>query len=62
MMFDDAIEQALATSKEAEVKIVRLGEVTAVTGGRPTIKHYGDSNASIKQYTCIDGYFLTRFQ
>ena len=57
MMFDDAIEQALATSKEAEVKIVRLGEVTAVTGGRPTIKHYGDSNASIKQYTCIDGYF-----
>ena len=57
MIFDDAIEQVLATKEKAITSIVKLGTVTSVSGGRAYVRHYGDSAASTKQYTYIDGYF-----
>lgn len=59
MLFDNVIEQIQASKKEeAEVVIVKLGEVTSVTpGGRAYVKLYGDGNPSTKLYTYIDGYF-----
>lgn len=59
MLFDNVIEQIQASKKEdAEVVIVKLGEVTSVTpGGRAYVKLYGDGSPSTKLYTYIDGYF-----
>ena len=59
MLFDNVIEQIQASKKaEAEVVIVKLGEVTSVTpGGRAYVKLYGDGAPSTKLYTYIDGYF-----
>ena len=59
MLFDNVIEQIQASKKEeAEVVIVKLGEVTSVTpGGRAYVKLYGDGSPSTKLYTFIDGYF-----
>ena len=58
MLFDNVIEQIQASKKEeAEVVIVKLGEVTTVTpGGRAYVKLYGDGSPSTKLYTYIDGY------
>lgn len=57
MMFDNAIQQALAVKDKAETAIVKLGTVTAVSNGRAVVQHYGESNPSTKKYTTIDGYF-----
>lgn len=57
MMFESAVEQVLAEKKKTELNIVKLGKVASVTGGRAKIKHYGDAEASNKEYTFIDGYF-----
>ena len=57
MMFDDAIQQAIAVKDKAVTSIVKLGKVTSVSGGRAYVQHYGESSASLKQYTYIDGYF-----
>ena len=57
MIFDDAIEVALATKDKTIKSIVKLGKVTSVSGGRAYVQHYGDNAASTKQYTYIDGYF-----
>lgn len=57
MMFDNAIQQAIATKDSAINAIVKLAKVTSVSGGRAYVQHYGDSAASTKQYTYIDGYF-----
>ena len=56
MMYDDAIQQALATKTKTEVVVVKIGTVTSVSGGRAYVQHYGDSTPSSKQYTYIDGY------
>ena len=56
-MFDNAIQQAIATKDSAINAIVKLAKVTSVSGGRAYVQHYGDSAASTKQYTYIDGYF-----
>lgn len=55
-MFNNAIEQALAAKDKALTSIVKLGTVSSVSGGRAKVKHYGESTASGKDYTYIDGY------
>ena len=57
MIFDNAVQQALATKEKAVSNIVKLGKVTSISGGLAIVQHYGDSAASTKQYTYIDGYF-----
>lgn len=57
MMYDSAIDQALAEAKNTKIEVVKLGEVTSVSGGRPKIKHFGETSSSSKNYACIDGYF-----
>lgn len=57
MMFDDAIQQAIAVKDKAVTSIVKLGKVTSVSGGRAYVQHYGEGSASNKQYTFIDQYF-----
>ena len=57
MIFDTAIEKAIAEKDKTVTSIVKLGTVTSVTGGRAKIKHYGESVSSDKEYTFIDGYF-----
>ena len=55
-MFNNAIEQALAAKDKALTNIVKLGTVSSVSGGRAKVQHYGESTASGKNYTYIDGY------
>lgn len=57
MMFDDAVQQAMAVKNKAETAIVKLGTVTSVSNGRALVQHYGESTPSTKKYTAIDGYF-----
>jgi hypothetical protein len=56
IMFNNAIEQALAAKDKALTNIVKLGKVTSVSGGRARVQHYGESTTSGKDYTYIDGY------
>ena len=55
-MFNNAVEQVLAAKEKAINNIVKLGTVTAVTGGRARVQHYGENTASGKDYVYIDGY------
>ena len=55
-MFNNAIEQALAAKDKALTNVVKLGTVSSVSGGRAKVQHYGESTASGKNYTYIDGY------
>ncbi len=57
MIFNNAIEQALAAKDKALTSIVKLGTVTSVSGGRAKIQHYGESTPSGKDYVYIDGYY-----
>lgn len=56
MMFNDAIDQVKA-SQQQDVTVVKLGEVTSLSSGRPRVKFYGDASPSTKDFACIDGYF-----
>lgn len=56
MMFNDAIDQVKA-SQQQDVVVVKLGEVTSLSSGRPRVKFYGDASPSTKDFACIDGYF-----
>jgi hypothetical protein len=55
-MFDTVIDQLKAVRGETEVVVVKLGTVTALSGGKAQVKLYGDSAASTKLYQYIDGY------
>ena len=55
-MFNTVIDQVKAVRGDTEVQIVKLGEVTALSGGKAKVKLYGDSDASNKLYNYIDGY------
>ena len=57
MIFNNAIEQALAAKDKALTSIVKLGTVTSVSGGRAKIQHYGESTPSGKEYVFIEGYY-----
>ena len=57
MIFNNAIEQALAAKDKALTSIVKLGTVTSVSGGRAKIQHYGESTPSGKDYVFIEGYY-----
>lgn len=57
MIFNNAIEQALATKDKTLTSIVKLGTVTSVSGGRAKIQHYGESTPSGKEYVFIEGYY-----
>ena len=56
MAFDTVIDQIKAVRGDTEVVIVKLGTVTALSGGKAQVKIYGDSAASNKLYQYIDGY------
>lgn len=55
-MYNSAIDQVKALRPNDDIVIVKLGTVTALSGGKAQIKLYGDSSASSKLYTYIDGY------
>ena len=55
-MFDTVIDQVKAVRNQTEVVIVKLGTVTALSGGKAQVKLYGDSSASNKLYQYIEGY------
>ena len=55
-MFNTVIDQVKAVRGETEVVIVKLGTVTALSGGKAQVKLYGDNTASTKLYQYIDGY------
>jgi hypothetical protein len=55
-MFNTVIDQVKAVRGEKEVVIVKLGTVTALSGGKAQVKLYGDDTASTKLYQYIDGY------
>jgi hypothetical protein len=57
MIFNNAIEQALAAKDKTLTSIVKLGTVTSVSGGRAKIQHYGESTPSGKEYVFIEGYY-----
>ena len=57
MIFNNAIEQALAAKDKTLTSIVKLGTVTSVSGGRAKIQHYGESTPSGKDYVFIEGYY-----
>lgn len=57
MIFNNAIEQALAAKDKALTSIVKLGTVTSISGGRARVQHYGENAASGKDYVYIDGYY-----
>lgn len=56
LMFNTVIDQVKAVRGDTEVQVVKLGEVTALSGGKAKVKLYGDSDASNKLYNYIDGY------
>lgn len=55
-LFDNSIQQALA-SKSESVTLIRLGEVTSLdSSGRAKVQFAGESAASNKTFTYIEGY------
>lgn len=55
-LFDNSIQQALA-SKSESVTLIRLGEVTSLdSNGRAKVQFAGESAASNKTFTYIEGY------
>jgi hypothetical protein len=55
-MFNTVIDQVKAVRGETEVVVVKLGTVTALSGGKAQVKLYGDGSTSTKLYQYIDGY------
>lgn len=56
-MFDTTIDQIKALrGNNEEIVIVKLGQVTELSGGKAKVKLYGDDQASNKLFNYLDGY------
>lgn len=58
MLYDNAVEQAIAQTAKKEVTntMVRLGTVAALDMGRAKVQFYGENTTSDKLYHYVDGY------